>query len=43
MEGTEVFLFTFLVSHYIFNVLFISWLLVVGEPTLVPMDPGTLN
>lgn len=32
MERTEIFLYTFLVSHYVFNVLFISWLHIIGEP-----------
>lgn len=33
MERTEIFLYTFLVSHYVFNVLFISWLYIIEEPT----------
>lgn len=33
MERLEIFLYVFLVSHHIFNVLFISWLYNVGIPT----------
>lgn len=33
MEKTEIFLYTFLVSHYIWNVVFISWLFTRGTPS----------
>lgn len=33
MEKTEIFLYTFLVSHYVFNILFVSWLFITGSPT----------
>lgn len=33
MESNEVFLYTFLTSHYLFTVLFVAWLFVAGVPT----------
>lgn len=33
MEKTEIFLYTFLVSHYVFNILFSSWLFIIESPT----------
>lgn len=42
MESTEIFLYTFLVSHYVFNILFISWLFTVGVPTELT-NYGLLN
>ena len=32
MESLEVFLYTFLVSHYIWNIVFVSWLLSSAAP-----------
>lgn len=33
MEREEVFLYTFLTSHYFGTVLFIAWLFIAGVPT----------
>lgn len=42
MESTEIFLYTFLVSQYVFNILFISWLFIAGVPTELT-NYGLLN
>lgn len=33
MENPEIFLYTFLTSHYLSTVLFIAWLFLAGAPT----------
>lgn len=33
MEKLEIFLFTFLVSHYLWNIVFVSWLFTCFTPT----------
>lgn len=42
MERLELFLYTFLVSHYIWNIVFISWLFTSGIPTELT-NYGLLN
>lgn len=41
MENTEVFLYTFIISHYIWNIVFVSWLF-SWEPTALN-NYGSLN